>query len=184
MSPRKARRRTTWKAAALTEDPQNRLAAALGLAGAAMAAVGTFLDWFTISIGGVTAPGGSATGWAGRDGRTVLAGAVVSTVSAVLILLGSRHLAPKIALIVAGFVTAVIAIAGILDTQGKEDAVQDEFAIAAGRVIAEVGPGLWLVAGAGIVGVAAGVATRQAAAPSLSRSPGRPAGGSETTAAR
>lgn len=172
------------EASVLTDDPQNRLAAALGVAGGAMAAVGTFLDWFTISIGGVTAPGGSATGWEGRDGRTVLAGAVVSTVSAVLIVLGSRRLAPKIALIVGGFVTAVIAVAGILDTQGKEDAVQDEFAIAAGRVIAEVGPGLWLVAGAGIVEVAAGVAARQPTTPTLSRSPGRPAGGSATASAR
>ena len=35
-------------------------------------------DWFTIEIGGIAAPGGSATGWEGRDGRTVLAAAVAA----------------------------------------------------------------------------------------------------------
>lgn len=158
---------------ALTADPQNRLAAGLGVLGAGLAAVGTFADWFTITIAGVTAPGGSATGWEGRDGRTVLAGAVVSFVAAALIALDTRRLAPKIALIVAGGVTAVIAIAGILDTQGKAEAVEDEFAIPAGRVVAEVGAGLWLVAGAGVIEVAAGVAAHQAGQ-RLVRPPGSP----------
>jgi hypothetical protein len=144
----------------LTDDPQNRLAAGAALLGGAFAALGTFLDWFTVAIGGVTAPGGSATGWEGRDGRTVLAAAVVCGVSSVLIALGSTKLAPKIALIVAGGVTAVIALAGILDTGGKDDAVQQEFAIPAERITAEVGPGLWLVVTAGVLEVAAGVAVR------------------------
>ncbi len=145
----------------LTNDPQNRLAAGAALLGGAFAALGTFLDWFTVAIGGVTAPGGSATGWEGRDGRTVLAAGVVCGVSAALVALGSSKLAPKIALIVAGGVTAVIALAGILDAGGKDDAVQDEFAIPAERIRAEVGPGLWLVVTAGVLEVAAGVAVRQ-----------------------
>ena len=144
----------------LTDDPQNRLAAGAALLGGAFAALGTFLDWFTVAIGGVTAPGGTATGWEGRDGRTVLAAAVVCGVSSILVALGSTKLAPKIALIVAGRVTAVIALAGILDTGGKDDAVQQEFAIPAERITAEVGPGLWLVVTAGVLEVAAGVAVR------------------------
>jgi hypothetical protein len=144
----------------VTADPRGRLVTGLGLAGAALAAGGTFLDWFTIEVGGLAAPGGSATGWEGRDGRTVLAGAVVSLVSAALVVLGSRKLAPKIALIVAGGVTAVIAVAGILDTSGKADKVQEEFAIPAERVQAEVGTGLWLVALGGVVEIAAGVLAR------------------------
>ena len=144
----------------VTADQRGRLVASLGLAGAALAAGGTFLDWFTIEVGGLTAPGGSATGWEGRDGRTVVAGAVVCLVSAVLVVLGSRRLAPKIALIVAGGVTAVIALAGILDASGKADKVQDEFAIPAERVQADVGAGLWLVLLGGLVEIGAGVTAR------------------------
>lgn len=148
--------------ALLRADPQNRLAAMLAVAGGGLAALGTFLDWFTITIGGVTAPGGSATGWEGRDGRTVLAGAVVSVVAAALVALGSRRLAPKIALIVAGGVTAVVAIAGVVDTSGKADSVADEFAISADRIDAAVGSGLWLVTVAGLAQVLAGLLARPA----------------------
>jgi hypothetical protein len=144
-------------------DPRSRLAAVLGLVGAALAAGGTFLDWSTIEIGGLAAPGGSATGWEGRDGRTVVAGAVAGLVAAALVGLGSRKLAPKIALVVAGGVTAVIAFAGIIDTSGKADAVQEEFAIPADRVSATVGAGAWLVALGGVVEVAAGVLARSPA---------------------
>ena len=151
--------------ALVTADPRSRLVAALGVVGAALAAGGTFLDWFAIEVGGLTAPGGSATGWEGRDGRTVVAGAVICVVSALLILLGSRKLAPKIALVVAGGVTAVIAIAGVLDTSGKADKVQEEFAISADRVQAEVGTGLWLVTLGGIIEVAAGMSSRSTLAP-------------------
>ena len=66
----------------VSADGRGRLVAGLGLGGAALAAGGTFLDWFKIEVGGLTAPGGSATGWEGRDGRTVVAGAVVSLVAA------------------------------------------------------------------------------------------------------
>jgi hypothetical protein len=144
-------------------DPRSRLAAVLGLAGAVMAAGGTFLDWSTIEVGGLAAPGGSATGWEGRDGRTVLAGAVVGLVAAVLVGLGSRKLAPKVALVVAGGVTAVIALAGIVDTSGKAEEVEAEFAIPADRVAATVGAGAWLVALGGVVEVAGGVLARSPA---------------------
>ncbi len=84
----------------LSTDPQNLLAAALGLAGAALVTAGAFADWYTISIAGITAPGGSATGWDGRDGRTVVAGAAICAVAAVLVALDSRRLAPKLCLVV------------------------------------------------------------------------------------
>ena len=148
------------RAPTLALDQRTRVAAGLGVLGAAATAAGTFLDWFTITVGGVTAPGGSATGWEGRDGRTVLAAAVVGVVSAVFVVLGTRRLAPKFALVVAGGVTAVIAVAGILDTSGKADSVQEEFAIPADRVTAEVGSGLWLVLLGGVVLSAAGIAAR------------------------
>jgi hypothetical protein len=144
----------------ITREPRGRAVAALGVAGAAAAAAGTFLDWYTIEIGGITAAGGSATGWEGRDGRTVVAAAVVAAIAAVLVLLGSRKLAPKLALIVAGGVTGVIAVAGILDASNKAEKVQDEFAIAPDRVSAEVGVGLWLVLAGGLAEATAGVVTR------------------------
>jgi hypothetical protein len=166
-----------------SKDPTTLLAAGLGGIGAVMAATGTFADWFTIVIGGVAAPGGSATGWEGRDGRTVLAAAVVSAVAAGFVAFDTKRLAPKIALIVAGFVTAVIAVAGILDTRSKADKVQDEFAIAPERVSAEIGVGLWLVAGGGVVEVAGGILAPHPRG-GFSRSLDRRAGGSAAAAAR
>lgn len=145
---------------ALVADQRSRLAAGLGVLGGAATAAGTFLDWFRITVGGVTAPGGSATGWEGRDGRTVLAAAVVGLVASALIAVGTRRLAPKFALVVAGGVAAVIAVAGILDTAGKADSVQEEFAIPADRVTAEVGSGPWLVLLGGALELAAGVVAR------------------------
>jgi hypothetical protein len=167
-----------------SRDPQSLLAAGLGVVGGTLAAAGTFLDWFTIEIAGVAAPGGSATGWEGRDGRTVLAGAAVSAVAAGFVALGTKRLWPKIALIVAGFVTGVIAVAGILDTSNKAEKVEDEFAIQADRVDARVGPGLWVVAVGAIVELGGGVAARQPEGTTLSRSLGRPGGGSAAAAAR
>lgn len=145
---------------AVSDDPRNRLAATIAAAGGGLAAVGTFLDWFTIRIGGVTAPGGSATGWEGRDGRTVLAGAVVALVTAALLALGTRRLAPRVALVVAGGITGVVAVAGLVDASGKADTVADEFAIPADRIHAEIGPGLWLVTAAGLAEVVAGLVAR------------------------
>lgn len=159
----------------MSGEPQNQMAALVAVVGGGLAALGTFLDWFTIEIGGVTAPGGSATGWEGRDGRTVLAGAVVSVIAAALVALGSTRLAPKIALIVAGGVTSVIAIAGLVDTSGKADSVADEFAIPADRTSAEVGSGLWLVTAAGLAEVLAGVMARPAAPGTVATSASPPA---------
>lgn len=148
----------------LSKDPANLLAAALGVAGAGLVTMGAFADWYTISIGGITAPGGSATGWDGRDGRTVVAGAAICAVAAVLVALDSRRLAPKVALVVTGIATSVIAVAGIVDTTGKAEQVQDEFAIPAGRVSASVGPGLWLVAVGGALEITGGIVAHRAEA--------------------
>jgi hypothetical protein len=174
---------------ALSKDPQNLLAAGLGLAGAALVTVGAFADWYTISIAGVTAPGGTATGWEGRDGRTVVAGAVVCAVASVLVALDTRRLAPKLSLVIAGFITAVIAVAGIVDTTGKAEQVEREFAIPAGRVVARVEAGLWLVAVGAVLELAGGVAAHQLGArpPEVSPRPWTPrrrSAGSAAQAAR
>jgi hypothetical protein len=137
---------------------RDRAAVGAAVSGGALAALGTMLTWFTIEIGGVAAPGGSATGLEGRDGRTVLAAAVVAVVAAALVATGRRRLAAKVALLAAGAVTAIVAVAGIVDATAKDEEVEDEFGISADRVAAEVGTGLWVVAVAGVALVAAGAA--------------------------
>lgn len=124
--------------------------------GGALAGLGTVLTWFTIEIGGISAPGGSATGLEGRDGRTVLAAAVVALLAAGFIAVGRRVFAAKVALLAAGAVTAIVAVAGIADATAKDEEVEDEFGIPADRVVADVGAGLWVVAVAGAALLAAG----------------------------
>ena len=147
---------------ALSKDPANLLAAALGVAGAGLVTLGAFADWYTISIAGITAPGGSATGWEGRDGRTVVAGAAICVVASALVALDTRRLAPKLALFATGVATLVIAAAAIVDTTGKAEQVEQEFAIPAGRVTASVGPGLWIVALGGALELAGGAVAHRA----------------------
>jgi hypothetical protein len=131
--------------------------------GGVLGALGTVLTWYTIAIGGVVGHGGSATGLDGRDGRTVLAAAVIAVVAAVLVALGRRRVAAKVALLAAGTVTVVVAVAAIVDATGKDDEVADRFGIPADRVAAQIGVGLWLVAAAGVVLAVAGAALQNTA---------------------
>ena len=140
---------------------REQLALVGAVAGGVLAALGSVLTWFTIEIGGVTAPGGSATGLEGRDGRTVLAAGVVALLAAGALSFRARRVAAKVALLAAGLVTTVVAVAGIVDATSKDEEVEDEFGIPADRVVADVGTGLWVVAGAGLALVAAGAAVDQ-----------------------
>jgi len=139
----------------VTRD-QAALLAAVG--GGVLGALGSVLTWYTIEIGGVAAPGGSATGLEGRDGRTVLGAAVVALLAAGFVALGRRVVAAKMALLAAGAVVLIVAAAGIVDALAKDEEVEDEFGIDARRVVADVGTGLWLVGAAGLALLAAGVA--------------------------
>lgn len=139
---------------------RTRSGAALAAAGAALAAVGTFTTWSTIEIAGVRGPGSSATGWDGRDGRTVVAGAAVAVVVAGALALRGSRFAFKVALLVAGAVTAIIGFAAIVDTSSKEREVEEEFGIPAGRVVAETESGVWAVLLGGMVELTAGVVLR------------------------
>lgn len=139
----------------MTRD-QAALLAAVG--GGLLGALGSVLTWYTIEIGGVAAPGGSATGLEGRDGRTVLGAAVVALLAAGFVALGRRVVAAKMALLAAGAVVLIVAAAGIVDALAKDEEVEDEFGIDARRVVADVGTGLWLVGAAGLALLAAGVA--------------------------
>jgi hypothetical protein len=134
----------------------DQIAVGCAVVGGCVGALGTLLNWFTIEIGGVAAPGGSATGLEGRDGRTVLAAAVVALLASGAVVVGYRRVAAKVALLAAGAVTAIVAVAGIADAAAKDEEVEDEFGIAAERVVADVGAGLWLVAVSGAGLLAAG----------------------------
>ena len=138
---------------------QASVVAAVG--GGALAALGTVLTWFTIEIGGIAAPGGSATGLEGRDGRTVLAAAIVALLAAGAVVTGRRRVAAKVALLAAGAVTAIVAVAGIADATAKDEEVEREFGIPADRVVADVGTGLWVVAVAGVSLLGSGAAVTQ-----------------------
>jgi hypothetical protein len=126
------------------------------LVGAALGALGTFLTWYTITIGDVTAPGGSANGLDGRDGQTLLGAAAVAVVAAVLVVIGRRRVAAKVGLLAAGTITVVVAVAGLVDATSKDEEVEEEFGIPTDRVDAELGPGLWVVAAGGVALVVAG----------------------------
>jgi hypothetical protein len=134
--------------------------AGLGALGGVLAAVGTTMAWFTIEIGGIPAPGGSATGMEGRDGWTVVAGAVASIVAAAFLVLRRNPMAAKVLFLAAGCVTTIVAIAGILDATSKDHEVEEAFGIPADRVSASVGAGLWFVALGGISELAAGTVSR------------------------
>lgn len=142
---------------------RNQAVALAAIVAGGLAAIGTTLTWFTIEIGGIDAPGGSATGMEGRDGWTVLAGAVAAGIAAGLLIVQQRPMVAKVLLLVAGGVTSIVAVAGILDATGKDREVEQAFGIAAERVKASVGSGLWLVLVGGIVGLAAGAASRSGA---------------------
>ena len=140
---------------------RDELAMVAAVLGGGLAALGSVMTWFTIQIGGVSAPGGSATGLEGRDGRTVLAAGIIGLIAAGAIAVRVRRVAAKVALLAAGAVTTIVAIAGIVDATAKDEEVEDEFGIPADRVAADVGTGLWVVAVAGVALIAAGAVVEQ-----------------------
>lgn len=142
-------------------ERRDQVALAAAVLGGAMAAIGAFLRWYTIAIAGIAGPGGSATGLEGRDGRTVLGAGIVALAAAALVAIGRRRTVAKVALLVTGAVTAIVAVANIVDARAKDEEVQEEFGIPADRVAAEVGPGLWLVAAGGAAMLVAGAAVEQ-----------------------
>lgn len=131
--------------------------AVAAVVGAVLAAAGTLLTWFTITVGGISAPESTITGLEGRDGRTVLGAAAVGLVAAVLVALGRRLPAARVALVAAGAVTLIVGIAGVIDALSKDEEVEDEFGIAADRVAVELGPGLWMVNAGGVALLGAGI---------------------------
>lgn len=138
----------------------NRKAAFAGILGAALAIVGSFQVWLRIRIAGFIPPGSAETGWRGGDGRTIVLAGVVAGVAAGALWIGRRDLWLKIALLITGGVTIVIAIVHIVDAGSKARDIEVQFGIPAGDVSAQVGVGLYLVVIGGLGLLAAGLQAR------------------------
>jgi hypothetical protein len=140
----------------------NRQAALLAVVSAGLAAVGAFQVWLRIRIAGFSPPGGAETGWKGGDGRTIVVAALISTGAAIALVLGRRELWVKVALLVAGGVTAIIAIVNMVDASSKAHDIQVRFGVPSGEVTAQLGVGLFLVAAGGLGILIAGLRARTA----------------------
>jgi hypothetical protein len=139
---------------------ENRKAAFVGIMGASLAIVGAFQVWLRIRIAGFIPPGSAQTGWRGGDGRTIVIAAAVAGVAAGALWTGRRDLWLKIALLIAGGVTLVIAIVHMVDAGSKARDIQVQFGIPAGDVSAQIGVGLYLVVVGGLGLLVAGLQAR------------------------
>ena len=135
----------------------NRKAAYIGLTGAALAIIGAFQTWLRIRIGGFIPPGSAQTGWRGGDGRTIVVAAGVGALAALVLWIGRRELWLKIALLISGAVTVVIAIVHMADAGSKAHDIEVQFGIPAEDVRAQVGVGLYLVVLGGLGLLVAGL---------------------------
>ena len=154
-------------APATADDPpaqapraDNRVPALLALIGAGLVVIGVSLVWVRIDIGGFSPPGSAQSGLEGGDGRTVVAGAAVSAIAALLALLGRRDLWIKIGLLITGSTMGIIAIVNMIRTGNKAADIKERFGIPPGEVHATIGPGLWVVVVGAILVVGAGLRLR------------------------
>jgi hypothetical protein len=154
------------------ETPTSRrspLGGILMIVGGALAAVGSFLTWAEVTVGDQSA---SATGMDGSDGYLTLIGGVILVVAGVVAMRTTNRRFAILG-IVAGLLVAGV---GIYDAVTAEDSVRDSLAIfsGVGEIEVSIAIGLFLVIGAGIIGmiggvIAAATANRDAlaAAPSM-----------------
>jgi len=110
----------------------------------------------------VNPPGGAETGWKGGDGRTIVVAAVVAAIAGIGLLLGRRDLWLKVALLIAGGVTLVIALVHMANVGSKASDIEQQFGIPTGDVRADVGAGLYIVIAGGVAVLAAGLRARTA----------------------
>src|SRR3954454_5331209 len=139
----------------------NTVAALIAAVSGVLAIIGTFQTWLGLRIGGVAVRGGVETGWNGRDGKTVVGAAIAAIVVAVLLKLGRSDVWLTVTLFVIGAVTVVVTIVNVADANSKAHDIETEFGIAAVRVQAQVGFGLWMVGLAGCGMLAAGLLARR-----------------------
>lgn len=143
-----------------TLEGDRRAAAALALGSAAVAVFGVGETWLRIRVAGVAAPGSGQTGWDGRDGWTVALAAGLAAVAAIGILLGRRDVWLRVALVIAGSTTLVIAIVNLAGVRTKAENIHRMYGIPSEEVKAQIGIGLVLLAFAS-VGILAGALLSQ-----------------------
>jgi len=146
------------EAAAIRFD--NRMAAWFGIAGAAVTVIGAFQVWLRIRIADFVPPGSAETGWKGGDGRTIVVAAAVASVAAAGLFIGRRDLWLKVALLITGGVSIVIAAVNMVDAGSKAHDIEVQFGIPSGDVHAQVGIGLYLVTIGGLGLLASGLRAR------------------------
>lgn len=144
------------------EAIDNRPAGYAALVGAIFGGIGAFQVWLRISVTSVRPPGSAQTGWQGGDGRTILVAAIVAGIAGIGLVLGRRDLWLKVALLIAGGVTLVIALVHMANVGSKANDIERQFGIPTGDVRADVGLGLYVVIAGGVAILAAGLRARTA----------------------
>ncbi|MEO7555422.1 MAG: hypothetical protein ABIV94_02295 [Acidimicrobiales bacterium] len=132
-------------------DP--RVPAGLAIGSGLLALIGVYTTWLRVTVAGFSGPGGTQSGWDGRDGWTVAVTAAVAAAAGLALLIGRREAWVPNLLILTGGITVVIAAVNVAGASAKADDIHLRYDIAASDVSAHVGVGLWLVAlaGAGIL---------------------------------
>ena len=135
-----------YGAAPTAQAPANPLTKVLALGGAALAAIGSFLPWATVSGGFVDI---SKNGMDG-DGVITLVGALVFGGLAVWSLMGSWSKGRMIGALVVAVLVTLIAVIDIADVASRFSDIDTE---ALGLDVS-IGIGLWIVLLGGLAGVA------------------------------
>jgi hypothetical protein len=135
-----------YGAALTAQAPANPLVKVLALGGAALAAIGSFLPWATVSGGFVDI---SKNGMDG-DGVITLVGALIFGGLAAWSLLGSWSKGRMIGALVVAVLVTLIAVIDIADVASRFSDIDTE---ALGLDVS-IGIGLWIVLLGGLVGVA------------------------------
>jgi len=142
------------------DDSRTRTVALLALGGGTTAIGAAFLTWLRIRIDGFAAPGSAEVGWEDSGGKAVVVAGALALVVGVALLVGRHEVWLKMALLVAGGSSLIIAVVNMADAQSKADDIHAEFGIPETDVTAQIGDGLYLTAVAGAALVTAGLLAR------------------------
>lgn len=155
-----------------TEGRASPLGPILAIGGGAIAAIGSFLTWFTLSATGGFTSSGSGTD--AGDGWITLAAGVLMVIAGLVILAGRSRGAVRwmaILAIVGGVIAAgdgllnlatardqlaesVAESTGLTKDQARQ---QVDLALDSGQADLSAGIGLWMVIGGGVIGIVGGI---------------------------
>jgi hypothetical protein len=156
----------------ITEGRASPVGPILAIGGGAIAAIGSFLTWFTLSVPGGFSNSGSGTD--AGDGWITLAAGVLMVIAGLVILAGRSPRAVRAMAILAIVGGVVAAGDGLLNLATARDQLaesvaeatgatkdqarqQVDLALDSGQADLSAGIGLWMVIGGGIIGLAGGI---------------------------